>query len=142
MHLLRVHLSVPESCLLPGKSTRTLPESPAWLRMKVSSDGTSGIGVDEEPEAVLVSGLSTAAVHCHVGVGAWGEHISWSVESNGQICHSCPCREFLFSPWKPLPEAGNLAVFGLHNLSFNTHSTGNTENAWGSLRNSLGSLKC
>jgi len=70
MHLSRVYLSVPESCLLPGKSVRTLPESPAWLHTKASPDSTSGVGAGGELEVVLVSGLSTAAIRYYVGLGS------------------------------------------------------------------------
>ena len=108
---------------------RTLPESPAWFHMKVSPDSTSAVDADEELEAVLASGLSTAAVHCHVGVGSWeGAHL---LECRVQRADMSllSLQGVPVPSLETLPGVWNLAVFGLYNLSFNAHSTDSTESA-------------
>lgn len=120
---------------------RTLPESPAWLDTKVSPDSTSGVDADEELEAVLVPGLSTAAIHCHVGVGSWeGAHLFECRVQRADV--SLLSSQGVSVPsLETLPGVGNLAVFGLHSPF---PSTPIAQRVHGSLSESLslGSLKC
>lgn len=141
VHLSRVHLSMPESCLLPGKNMRTLPESPALLHIRASPGSTSSAHADTRLGAVLVSGLGAAAVHCCAGGGPESKHV-FECEVQWADISLLSSQRVSVSSLETLPGTGNLAVFGLHNFSLAACSR--EDRVHGSLTEtfSLGSLQC